>query len=128
MVNPHDGYCNHYCYVLFICIFFIYILFMFGIITYFYFYVTILIEASIILFQMLFCEPWRLQLMLVVSHSVCTFLHLAFLVTLQQWQQLLATAFVLASSYAALFILLRDFLILKKVYKFEQMNQGKLCS
>ncbi|KAB7505970.1 Transmembrane protein 39A [Armadillidium nasatum] len=77
---------------------------------------------------MLFCEPWRLQLMLVVSHSVCTFLHLAFLVTLQQWQQLLATAFVLASSYAALFILLRDFLILKKVYKFEQMNQGKLCS
>lgn len=83
-----------------------------------FFYITYL-------FQVLFNEPWRLQLVLVVIHGSFCILHFAFLIMLHQWQQVLASAFVLAAALAALFILLRDYVILRKVYKFEQFYQSK---
>uniref|UniRef100_A0A6A7GBK5 Transmembrane protein 39A-like isoform X1 n=1 Tax=Hirondellea gigas TaxID=1518452 RepID=A0A6A7GBK5_9CRUS len=56
---------------------------------------------------------------LVIS-LLCSLGYLAYLVTLSLWHQLLATGIALGAEYAALYVLLRDYLVLRTTYKMEQ--------
>lgn len=67
----------------------------------------------------LFHEVHRALRYVFLLGLLCSVAYLSYLATLQQWQQVLATAILLAAHYAALYILLRDYLVLKTTYKQE---------
>ncbi|XP_064093316.1 transmembrane protein 39A-like [Macrobrachium nipponense] len=76
----------------------------------------------------IFYDPSRPVLVLVWICVCCVLLHLVLLASLHQWHQLLATALVLTVSYAALYHLLRDYLVLRKVYQQEQQLQERIVN
>lgn len=78
--------------------------------------------------QAIFCDPSRPVLVLVWVCVCCILLHLVLLASLHQWHQLLATALVLSGSYAALYYLLRDYLVLRKFYQQEQQLQERVVN